>query len=625
MSVNDNNNAAAPASFAAGAAPQASAAPQKRAPTSLMAQMGMTLSRNQQSESLSVAKERLTKWINDYARADGLSFAVITIDPAQYPNLRAAAVLLVALDQATKRLGYHTALLEAGSTPLDAENVNLNGLTVLNERYFEQVYSPVYATVVMDIVKKSFPTFTTVNDLGSASYFPKNFNWTVDSLVHSAAVTMLNHAICDVLHDRGDLTEINLTELGDQNRLQLRMSVGGEDTVSPVGRPQRSDLRIDVSLVSNNTGGQQSNDPNALPNSVLFARTAGFIDAIWRGPTQGGNAGWGQAQSTPQRFLTRAVVTSGESTSLQGTESVLLSTLVPVVSAMQGTNYFPYFRRGTVLPRLRDIGAINIEANLNNEPGFGTYIDTSSQQTFGDVELGKLLSAVFYPETVISVDVETLGLTRAANEVLLSAANGNEAAQQEILRAANAITGGVFRQYYKGGAAVVQNEEVILLGTWDSEIGVRDLRDFDYLAVMNQVGRGNNGVNGQPSIGTEWARCTSDSSVPLVQRLSEQRRILRGLTSNTAVFTGTARRVTYTSDFVIAFTQALKAAKINVQLLAPGQGVDYQGTRPTFNWLDQAAYGGNATAAFATQGYGNGNGNSANVGGAFVGVSRTGW
>ena len=607
MSVSDINPLA-PAGSTGSPATAAGAAPAPAAsPVMGLAQiLSYGISRNPASEALALAGEKVTAVLKENAGAiQGIRIASMRIDATTHPDLLAPAIVLLAVDEQRRTFGYHVALLEAGAAILEPETKTYaQGLTITEERYFERIYNRTYHNAVLASIQQVMPDYIIAAGGGTASRIPASFDWNDAAAVRSALLTMLQIAACDLMIETGVLPPVNLAELNDA-RINVRYAFGRSAEKNVMGDPVRADLVIDTSV--NFRPNNRAAELNEGNGSIRLARTTGYINMAWAGARDSGNGAWGAPTQSTQRFIPQVVVTMAESQNIFTPEVTLASTLVAALALREGTNWFPYFRSGlSGLNRSgsdpRDVGALNIEANLErSSTTYGAVVDTKSN-TWGDVDLGKFLSAVCYPETIFSIDVPVLGIERAGGgEMFIMAAQGERAAQQAILNAANNLTGGRFQSCYAGGEPVIVDEEMVLLGTYQNDAGqLADVRDIDYLAVMNLVGKTD------PSVGAAWAKATTDYTSPLEVRLERQRRIIQQVVGNGSVkFTGTARRVTLSGDFVMAFATALKAANVQIVVNNPGQGADFSGARPMMPWMDRARIGNAPSGAFQMGGYAN--------------------
>jgi hypothetical protein len=208
---------------------------------------------------------------------------------------------------------------------------------------------------------------------------------------------------------------------------------------------------------------------------------------------------------------------------------------------------------------MHDIGAVNIEANIYNEPsGVGSFIDTTLD-TFAIKDLASLIAQTIRPGLMISMDVESCGAQSWYTSVFQSAAAGNRSAMDAIYAAAQNLTAGQFGQKFPSTASIFANQgEMVHLGYYEDAQGVkRDLRDIDYLAVMN--------MSKDPETIKTWSDTFNQTSISIVERLAIRKRLISNIVQR-AEFTGYATRVTFTVEFITALTAACQAAGLMMRI-----------------------------------------------------------
>lgn len=583
----------------------------------------LTLNRNASSAALTTAKKVVDEWIKQAAPSISRhgELSVLPIDTSVLTHLAAPGIIIALYNRSSGIVAYHVALLEAGIGTIEPRTEQINGISVQRERYFEEIYDAEYVRAVRELIKSYFDGFKIAMDDGTSSKIPREFNWENADGVRTCLTTMVNLVLSDMLRASGVISDIDLTQIGTARPI-VRYAFNSNDGVDAVGNPVRADIvaKLSVSTRDNRPGSTAS--LNSGSGETDLARGYAFIEPVWVGDQNSQNANNGAfgGQVDNRRFIARVVMSFAESLTIQTPAMAVLATLVQMSSIGEGANWYRAFRptlsgmAGKDV-NMRDIGALNIEGNLSNDPsGYGAPIDTSSN-TFGDRELGAYVRQTFRPEVVYSADVSTMGMDRAGLDILVAAASGSTAAQAAILDAADKMTGGHFKRVANVVNAVVNNNEVVVAGYYDGRSGRRDVRDFDYLAVMNLAGRQN------PAIGAEWAKATASELLNPLERLNLQKKIISQLSGNTAVFTGTTRRVTFTAEFTMALLRAIKAAGINISVAMPDGNADFNVNRPVQSWINAAGVNGMPSGTFTYGGQPTGQGGY----GGFSGTGRSNW
>ncbi len=172
------------------------------------------------------------------------------------------------------------------------------------------------------------------------------------------------------------------------------------------------------------------------------------------------------------------------------------------------------------------------------------------------------------------------------HQIFIAAANGDEYSYNSLIAAANNLTNGAFEQTFTNvyGNEVICHDDGnrIHLGYYVDEHGERrDLRDLDYLAVLNLVGKSN------PAMVEEWENTFTQSEIPLEMRMERRRNIMKALYSGKMEVKGFARRITFNPNFIIALSQACERAGLVVR---PGNLIETFGAQHVRGQGDAARY-----------------------------------
>ena len=177
--------------------------------------------------------------------------------------------------------------------------------------------------------------------------------------------------------------------------------------------------------------------------------------------------------------------------------------------------------------------------------------------------------------------------------------------------AANRLTLGRFEKHFPFDAPVCFDDaDRIHLGYYTNSDGhLRDLRELDYLAILNLAGKDD------PTLVEKWERTHLDRNIPLAVRLHERKTIIDRLLSGSVVVKGFARRVTFSEQFIKALSDSIEEAGLSVR---PGNMVDsfnqgatrggytFQGqlVNPNLgNWMSSGAIQPNYGARFGNQAF----------------------
>lgn len=504
------------------------------------------------------------------------------IDNQVAKGLRFSSIIPILRHQKSGFVAFHALMLEDSAENVVAKNENIGGVPVVIERYPAQAYDSVYVAAVDRTIAQGFPDAKQVINTG-CTVVPRGFRWddkvAVRELTHNAMI-----ACATYIEARQDnFVDMNMVQLGGGEQLQINIQWDKPSTTDYTGLPVRSDVQISCTAVAQQTANNASQ--NSENNSVTISCVSGFLDLSYEAS---GPQYQYQVASTPfphRKYRPRFIITRLEN-ALRMTPAGQLFAIASALPMAQGMTFFRGFqpRKNGKGRDPRDVGAVNIEANLpmppTNQPdpsGFGKVVDTKSAN-FSDRELGALISQTMHPELVFSIDVSDAGADTWYNSVFKRAAQGDRNAQNEILRAANTLTGGEFAKLYGNNTflPVLENTgERVLLGYFLNKEGHReDVRVVDYLYVANALGVSN------PKEIANWSD-TYDRVLdqPSALRLHSRKTLVRACLDPSVVFTQEGTRCTLNPQFNAMLLAALKEAKTSFRLVDTGITGDFVSQR----------------------------------------------
>jgi hypothetical protein len=379
-----------------------------------------------------------------------------------------------------------------------------------------------------------------------------------------------------------------------------------------VGLPVRTDLSISTRAAK----GEQGNDLHE--QSIELTRVDGFVDLIYAKPDVV-QVGYGVAPTT-QCYYPRYIITRVDSQVDALTPELHL--LGISTSSMLWTSrswmsaFLPRYSDSDVA-ELRDLGAVGYECNLTGDPQARVdRIDTRAD-SFTTQSLQQLIQTTIRDKLVISMDVAERGEQSWLANMYIRAANGDQDAVNAIVKAADNLTDGHFSRVFNSRpnhGILRDDQNRIHLGYWKTRKGdLRDIRDFDYLAVLNRL------AAVDPQAPVDWSATFDNLEIPLEMRLEKRAHILRSLSGETFRLKGFARRVTFSADFIAALNEAcflagliIRPSNINVDLTGGAGRAQYDASNMAW-----AGGGGAGMFSYDTNPYGKGYvGVGANVFGA---------
>jgi hypothetical protein len=571
------------------------------------------ISRGVGSEFYSKLKTNLTE-VYKQAHED-TEIALIDLDNINEPALAFSAIIVAIRFKRQANLGvaYHVLLLEATGDKLLPRQETINGQPVESLLVTSDALDDVLMTKAHEKVRRAFPTGPWFNVDGVV--VPASFNPDDKYAVHHLALNAGLACSTELSIREPGFADLNLANMANDSSLNVNIGFNRTQIADAVGTPMRSDILIN--FASKKQGSQNKfTSVNSGDKEVKVSEVSGYLDLVWNPVATGGvyNPYVQQLQTQTQKYAARLVITNLASNYSYTPASVLLA-MTTALSLRDDNNWIQQFRptpsKGNEID-MTDIGALNIESNLMNEPnGFGTRIDTKAD-SFKLEDLGQLVAALIQPGLIISLDCPEAGAQSWHLSVFAAASNGSSAAYRVIYDAANQLTNGAFAKHFPQGSSMfVDQNNRVHLGTWTDRNGnKRDIRDIDHIAVCNLTGERN------PQVIRDWSDTFLRTQFPLVQRLAARKRMISGLTNETAVFTGFAQRITFSAAFMDALSKGIRETGMAVRINTPLSGSDFNNQRgvagfagaallaPGQTFMQAAGYGGYANQYAPNAGYG---------------------
>lgn len=584
------------------------------------------VSRNMSGETVQKIHDGLlerAKRVMDVKTLEAFRFLVLDSNQLQV-NYSSILVCMKEVHANQTHIGVYDLMIEGSGRPLQPNITTIDGHTI------ETIFAPsdIYNHKShWDTVKKfvidTFGVNAQVHDAG-CTVIPTEIDKEIpverfQDWLHNSVQAVW--AVLD-LKLGAEAPPFTLAEFGEKDILTARSEYGSVHGTNIVGLPVREDIELTVSASNNaDTQGLDMRPPREL------TRVTGYVDLMYN-PQQPAQQQFGMfPMMQPQQMMPgvmyqpRLVLTSVESLTDVVSMELQLLALSTAVQLGRGGNWWNAFRRplkayseGANARKginLRDIGAIGYEIKDPANPGQpGNKIDTSATN-FGDQQFAQMMSMFFNQQLLYTLDIEEAGELSWLQQTFIAAANKNEDARKSILMAANRLTLGRFEKHFPFDAPVCFDDaDRIHLGYYTNSDGhLRDLRELDYLAILNLAGKDD------PTLVEKWERTHLDRNIPLAVRLHERKTIIDRLLSGSVVVKGFARRVTFSEQFIKALSDSIEEAGLSVR---PGNMVDsfnqgatrggytFQGqlVNPNLgNWMSSGAIQPNYGTRFGNQAF----------------------
>lgn len=519
--------------------------------------------------------------------------ALIDLDNVNEPALVYSSIIIAMRfkDRPEVGVSYYTILLEDTGEKLQPIFESINGQQVEILRVTSDAFDNVLTKKAYDKVCQVFNT-TNVSDVDGC-ILPADFNVDDNRAVYNIALNAGWACGTDLEVRTPGFHDLNLVDLKNESTLNVTLSFAKKQLADAVGSPMRSDVLINFDS-RKNTQGNKFGSVNSGDKEVKISEVSGFIDLVLMensmnpfnayAPQQPG--AYGQMNQSLQKYGARLIITNLANNHIYSMSAVLLA-LATSVSVKDDNNWVQAFRplpTGSKEIDMGDIGALNIDANLTNDPsGFGVRIDTKSD-SFRLEDLGQLAAAMIKQGLMISMDCPEYGPQSWYLSVFSAASMGSSQAYQVIYHAANVLTNGLFGEIFQMGSAMFTDvNNRIHNGYYIDKNGMkRDIRDIDHLAVCNLVGERN------PQFIKDWSDTFLKTQYPQPLRLAARKRMIQNLTGESAVFTGFSQRVTFTGEFMNALTNAIARTGLAVRVTTPLSGADINSVRGTATFANAA-------------------------------------
>ena len=530
----------------------------------------------------------------------GVEIQIIPIDNINETAL-AFSLLVICMRYKAQpdRVAYHTLIIEATGDKIQPVFENNGPRQIEITRVTGDAYDHIMTAKVFERVRAAYPNATLIET--ECCVVPRNFNPDDKVRVHQLALNagLANGTFLEVTHP--EFVDLNLADACTENQLVVNIQFNSSQVEDAAGEPMRSDFLINFSSQRNAV--QANKSINSGDRQISLTEVSGFFDVVWA-PLATGPAfqpQWNQGVPPPtQKYAARAILTNLASNLSYSPASILMA-IATAATLRDDNNWVQAFRPKPIIGNdvdLRDIGALNIEANLLNDPsGYGQPIDTKAE-SFRLENLGQLVSSLFQPGLIMSMDVPDAGPNSWFLSMFAAAAKGNTSAQSVIFESAQDLTNGEFQKYFTlGDQMFVDVDNRVHLGHWIDRNGVkRDIREIDYLAVANLIG------SRDPVRCRAWSDTWTRDDYPLIQRLAERKKMIMALTSESAVITGFANRVTFSAKLMDALTQGCRDAGLVVRINTPLSSADFNTNRGVARFANDALLGasGRSFAQYGT-------------------------
>lgn len=385
---------------------------------------------------------------------------------------------------------------------------------------------------------------------------PNEFDVENDGQVSELISNTLNATHVEIATRVLDYKGNDLQSLAAQyknGKFVINLHFNSEETVyfDQTGMPVRQDVCVALSFKTNNSN-QNNRSINQGDDTIEIVRTYGYVDFEFVGSTMI------NGMMSTQKFLPNFIITHIEAPTVAPTPDIVMLGVASVLALSEDMNWMQAFRPTAARKNevdFNDIGALNIEGNIEQSPtGFGKKYDTKSK-TATVMELNKLIQTLVQPMMMVSIDVPKAGpetwYTSAFQHILV---HKNADALKRVHDFMVFSTGGAYHPQQEPMFADITNK--IHGGFYKSKDGYRDLRNLScYLAVANYVSE----TGQQPAVVSQYTNTLYSNNIPTVLRAATRRTYLDEMSNRSAQVKQMFDRMTFNSNFLSNWVRSLRS------------------------------------------------------------------
>lgn len=529
--------------------------------------------------------------------ADTVKFIAVEKDSYGLPYS-----LILACTQIDAAVAVSTILLKGSGESLAPRQNNIHGTQVEIERVPGDIQSDKLWTIIVDVCAGHFQTGVSLHEAGLV-VIPSELSHEDEPRLHNVVFDVTNSNIGLLDRTLGGIEEKYTVGLWDpQNEtVSARLDFMSSSSETGTGEIVRSDVQIGMKATSNQGG----NEEGWGQQQLMIAEVTGYMDLIYTAPPQAQNAfgqptggqvaagPWGQQQVATQCYIPRFVMTGVTHGMDNVSLELQLQGIANVAILDEDHNWARAFLPNFTSKGLdiHDIGAVKYEC-----PALADVDVDTKAADFTPAMLLQLLGVAVHPNLVYSMDIAEAGPMSWVQHIFIDAASGNPRAIDAIFEAADTLTKGNFSNLYKGQPLFSGDINRVHNGYYiDADGNKKDLREIDYLAMLNLQGQGD------MQAVTDYVDTFTATNIPEDLRLQRRLNILRGqLGEQNVHVTGYSRRIDWCAEAILALAKACAAAGAVVR--PEGVYTDMStGTRPTTNYQRYASQGGQSSGMFNQQ------------------------
>ena len=550
----------------------------------ISARQNYGMSRAATSQAMRAIVEVIDK-IAEGEQEQPVKFSFFNLDGEKEGLLISSLVVVATLknpNNDTKFAAHHTLLL--ASTARGATAVEQSFGQIKFERLVvpADAYDAALRARVAEVVKGQFADFTLID--ADATVVPADLDLRSEEAVRNIianATTASSTLLASVVANDGWVINDEVRSQTFQNEIKASWAHFVDLTAQPV----RGDIVLEMSVLKGRNQNQQQNQGgefqyNTSQAKELLTQLTGYIDLVSTPPVQTNSFGFGgltqgmAARAEELKIYTPRLVITNVDAPGEGCELPVILQGLATAQALQNDQRWvaalvQQHKNGASHSEggvnIRDLSAIGLEAPVLTPPAYmGGEMPKAGRlplnsANVNDAMLAAAIQTYFHSDLLVSMDVPECGASSWISSPFAAAARGDQNAIRDIFEAADMLTEGKFTPIYKsvnGGQMknpVFNDNMYVNTGYYFSAGGKRDIRDIDYIAILNAT------ADSELDTINDWANLQANAEVDPMFRLTETRRIQQRLFESLTI-TGRAVRITYNPAFIYALAAAVAEA-----------------------------------------------------------------
>lgn len=487
----------------------------------------------------------------------GNEFEVLAFDGAQH-LVHYSAVLFCckkAVSAKALNVAVHVLLLEQSGTRQQPKQISVGGQAVEMQVVPSDVVNAKYWGKVAAFVTQRLGGNVSVLSAGM-NVIHDEVNADNEGLINGLIYHSVNATagvMNTVIQTEEPITAAAIASLGLQMNVRSDFNPPVRTTVD--GLPVRSDFEIVLQAT------QPGTDQSDVEQSIEVTSASAYVDLQYVGAPQVQQAMFGQPAPqvvSTQQYKPRLILTDIASQMQAVTPELQLMALSTSILAADNNlwtgvfedRYIGHHKKSS--KDLHDIGAVGYEIAF--QPGQPPQAIDTKANTFDQNMRYQFLNSIFQPGLIYSMIVPEAGELSWINSAFTGAAVNQGDGKAQILAAANRLTGGIFGTLFDGNQPIAFDSGRVHCGYFIDENGDRkDIREIDYLAILNLLGAKN------PEAIVDWSQTFDATGIPEEIRLEKRWNMLKLVLGDSLKLTGFARLINFNPLFLKALAEAIAA------------------------------------------------------------------